>query len=292
MEQKTTSHASSSSPIWERLEAFVREQVQRLIQALWEEESTALLGRPKSARRGGVGAPKGGRNGDGKPRRLRLSVGTIAVRRPRGRGLGARVVSRVLPLCTRRTREVGARLPQLYLHGLALGDFARALRGLWGEGAPLSATSLARLQAGWQREYEAWKQRRRDAGGGVRVGRWRVGQSRAGGHQGGPVGDARRPHQWPDSGEGRGERAAGGQGVVGGRAAGAARLGAQAVARYDGRWPFGHLGGLGRAAAAGRRATGLGSSDHPRVGRHPEKTAGPGAHAALCHALCREPGRV
>jgi hypothetical protein len=38
MEQKTTSQASSSSPIWERLEACVREQVQRLIQALLEEE--------------------------------------------------------------------------------------------------------------------------------------------------------------------------------------------------------------------------------------------------------------
>ena len=31
MEQKTTSHASSSSPIWERLEAVVRAQVQRFI---------------------------------------------------------------------------------------------------------------------------------------------------------------------------------------------------------------------------------------------------------------------
>jgi hypothetical protein len=49
MTQKTTSQASSSSPIWERLEAFVREQVQRLIQALLEEESTVLLGRPAGA---------------------------------------------------------------------------------------------------------------------------------------------------------------------------------------------------------------------------------------------------
>ncbi len=162
MEQKTTSPASSSSLIWEHLEAFVREQVQRLIRALLEEEIAELLGRPKSARRAAVDAPKGLRNGYGKPRRLSLSLGTITVRRPRVRGLGERFVSRVLPLFQRRTREVGELLPQLYLHGLALGDFELALRGLLGAGAPLSATSLARLKASWQLEYEAWKRRRLD----------------------------------------------------------------------------------------------------------------------------------
>jgi putative transposase len=162
MMQKTTLQTPSSSPIWERLEAFVREQVQRLLQALLEEEITVLLGRPKSARRGGVDAPKGLRNGYGKPRRLSLSVGTLTVCRPRVRGLGDRFVSQVLPLFKRRTREVGELLPQLYLHGLALGDFDLALRGLLGEAAPLSPTSLARLKAQWQLEYEAWKQRRLD----------------------------------------------------------------------------------------------------------------------------------
>lgn len=39
------------------------------------------------------------------------------------------------------------------------GDFDLALRGLLGEGAPLSAPSIARLKAGWQAEYELWKTR-------------------------------------------------------------------------------------------------------------------------------------
>src|SRR3954454_21226586 len=43
-----------------------------------------------------------------------------------------------------------------------LGDFELALRGLLGEGAPLSPASLLRLKAQWQGEYEAWKQRRLD----------------------------------------------------------------------------------------------------------------------------------
>lgn len=162
MEQKSTTPTSSSSQMWERLEAFVREQIQRFIQALLEEEVTALLGRPKSARCAAMDAPPGLRNGYGRPRRLTLTAGTITVRRPRVRGLDERFVSRVLPLFKRRTREVGELLPQLYLHGLALGDFDLALRGLLGDAAPLSPASLTRLKAQWQLEYEAWKRRRLD----------------------------------------------------------------------------------------------------------------------------------
>jgi len=43
-----------------------------------------------------------------------------------------------------------------------LGDFELALRGLLGDGAPLSPASLLRLKTQWQGEYETWKQRRLD----------------------------------------------------------------------------------------------------------------------------------
>jgi putative transposase len=157
-----TTPAPKASSTWERLEDFVREHVQRFIQALLEEEVTELLGRRKSARREGVDPTPGYRNGYGKPRRLTLTSGTITVRRPRVRDLHERFVSRVLPLFKRQTKEVGELLPQLYLHGLALGDFELALRGLLGEGAPLSPASLLRLKTQWQIEYETWKQRRLD----------------------------------------------------------------------------------------------------------------------------------
>ena len=49
----------------------------------------------------------------------------------------------MLPLFARRTQEVGQLLPELYLHGLSQGDFELALRGLLGEGAPLSKSSIA-----------------------------------------------------------------------------------------------------------------------------------------------------
>ena len=89
-----------------------------------------------------------------------MSSGTITLRRPRVRGVEERFESRVLPLFARRTKELGALLPELYLHGLAEGDFELAMRGLLGEGAPLSKSSIRRLRAGWTAEFEEWSQRR------------------------------------------------------------------------------------------------------------------------------------
>ncbi|HSL48185.1 MAG TPA: transposase [Candidatus Deferrimicrobiaceae bacterium] len=144
----------SQGPCRESLERFARQGVQRLLQQ--------VLGQARYERRDGVDATPGYRNGFGKPRRLSAMAGTITVRRPRVRGLEGRFESQLLPLFKRRTEEVGRLLPELYLHGLAHGDFDLALRGLLGEAAPLSAASIARLKAGWQVEYDTWKHRRLD----------------------------------------------------------------------------------------------------------------------------------
>src|SRR5229473_4101184 len=159
MKEQSIIEVGESRPGWEALEAYAREGIRRLLQQLLEEEMEDVLGRRRYARRDGVDAPPGYRNGFGKPRRLSLMSGTITVRRPRVRGLDARFESRLLPAFKRRTEEVGRLLPELYLHGLAHGDFDLALRGLLGDGAPLSAPSIARLKAGWQAEYELWKTR-------------------------------------------------------------------------------------------------------------------------------------
>lgn len=133
--------------IFEELELWVRNQIQQWVQELLEEEVTSLLGRGKSERCKGIDVPRGYRNGYGKPRKLALSCGTITVSRPRVRDLEERFESRILPLFARRTKEVGDLIPELYLHGLSQGDFDLALRGLLGEGAPLSESSVARLKA-------------------------------------------------------------------------------------------------------------------------------------------------
>jgi len=143
-------------PTWETLEAYLREHIQTTMQRVLEEEVTAVLGRAKSERRAGVEPAPGYRNGHGKPRKLTLANGTIEVRRPRVRNLEERFESRVLPLFRTRGRQVEALLPELYLHGLAKGDFALALRGLLGDGAALSAEAIERLRGKWQQEYETW----------------------------------------------------------------------------------------------------------------------------------------
>lgn len=162
-EKSTEGRFGSSEDFWGSLEAMARERIQSFVQELLEEEMTSLVGRGRSVRRGAVDAPAVYRNGHGKPRSLSMSSGTITVRRPRvrsvERGLEARFESRILPLFVRRTRQVGELLPQLYLHGLAQGDFELALRGLLGGAAPLSASSIERLRGRWTAEYEAWKRR-------------------------------------------------------------------------------------------------------------------------------------
>jgi transposase-like protein len=163
MREHTVNESSPSTLVWAGLEELFRQQVQSVLQALLEEEVTEFLGRVKSQRRepavtAGT-APAAYRNGHGQPRQLSTGLGMLTVRRPRVRGLEERFESRVLPLFARRTAAVDELLPQLYLHGLAAGDFDLALRGLLGEAAPLSPSTMLRLRSRWQGEYEGWSQR-------------------------------------------------------------------------------------------------------------------------------------
>jgi putative transposase len=136
MREQSTERLIGSRPSWEDVEAFARQRIQIWFQRLLEEEVEELFGRARYAQRDGIDAPAGYRKGHGKPRRLTLSAGTITVRRPRVRGLAERFESRLLPLFKRRTETVGQLLPRLYLHGLAEGDFALALRGLRARAPP------------------------------------------------------------------------------------------------------------------------------------------------------------
>jgi putative transposase len=158
MKKGITGAGRQSRARYEDLEALERMKVQDFVQEIVEEEITAFLGREKSERITGIDKPKVYRNGYGKPRMLTLLNGSITIKRQRVRGAEG-FGSKVLPLFVRRTKEVGDLLPELYLHGLAKGDFDLAMRGLLGEGAPLSPASIERLKAKWQLEHEEWKKR-------------------------------------------------------------------------------------------------------------------------------------
>ena len=160
MEKRTRNGAIASSEVcYDTLEQWARGKIQAQLQQLLEEEVTTFLSRTRYERRRTVAPidpPIGSRNSYGNPRAFSMMSGTVTVRRPRVRDLTERFESRVLPLFTRRTQEVGTLLPELYLHGLSTGDFDLALRGLLGEGAPLSPSSIQRLKTRFELDYEAW----------------------------------------------------------------------------------------------------------------------------------------
>lgn len=160
MKQGTRGKREPSTVVFDRLEALAREQIEGWLQGMLEAEVTEFLGRLRSERQDdAVDATRGYRNGFGKERKVATTMGTLRVRRPRVRDTDEKFESRLLPYFVKRTKEMGTLLPELYLHGLAQGDFEMALRGLLGAGAPLSKASIDRLKSVWQSEYDAWKGR-------------------------------------------------------------------------------------------------------------------------------------
>ena len=157
MTEKHIDERESKRIFYEELEEYARGKIRDHLQDLLEQEVSEWLGREKSERKAHRLEQAGYRNGYGKTRRFAMSVGTIEIRRPRVRNLDERFESRILPMFKRQSEAVRALIPELYLHGLASGDFELALRELLGDGAPLSASSLQRLKEKWQGEYDQWK---------------------------------------------------------------------------------------------------------------------------------------
>ena len=105
------------------------------------------------------------RNGSLPQRILHTGVGPVEVKQPRVRdrrpaGQRETFHSSILPPYLRKTKSIEELIPWLYLKGVSTGDFAEALAALLGPDAPgLSATTVTRLKAVWQEEYDAWGKR-------------------------------------------------------------------------------------------------------------------------------------
>ncbi len=128
------------------LDALAREGARRMLQTALEVEVDDFLGRARYARRAGR---QGYRNGKGKPRKVAVGCGTVTVQAPRVRDTEVYFTSQILPPCERSSAATRELLPELYLQGLATGDFEPALRTLLGEAAPLSPASIVRLKEQW-----------------------------------------------------------------------------------------------------------------------------------------------
>lgn len=84
-----------------------------------------------------------------------MGSGSIALRVPR---LREPFESQIVRRYQRMSEQMQQLIPQLYLHGLATGDFRQCFDGLVGPEAPLSPASIVRLKQTWQKDYQTWRQ--------------------------------------------------------------------------------------------------------------------------------------
>jgi transposase-like protein len=149
------------------LDALCLEGARRMLHRALEVEVEEYLERHDEAR-DEKGHALVTRHGKARPRQVTIGAGTMTVEAPRVRdrrvdedGKRQRFTSWILPPYMRRSPKVAEVLPILYLRGLSTGDFQEALTSLLGEeaSAGLSPTTITRLTAAWQQDYEAFRKR-------------------------------------------------------------------------------------------------------------------------------------
>jgi len=156
------SFPQESSRSW--LDEILRDGAQEMLGRAIEDEVASYVGEredvvDETGRRLVV------RNGHLPERSIQTPVGEIAVKQPRVRDRRAAderegFQSSILPPYLRKTRSLEDLLPWLYLKGISTGDFSEALQALLGPDAPgLSASTITRLKAGWEQEYNDWSKR-------------------------------------------------------------------------------------------------------------------------------------
>ena len=154
--RKRVQQASNESlPVQVTLRDMILSHLSEWIPQLVDGEIEELLGRTRYEHHRGQKARQY-RNGYHKDRSLTCGMGTFPVRLPR---LREPFESQIVQRYQRQTQEIAEVLPQLYLHGLATGDFRDALQMLLGERAPLSGSTIVRLKEQWEQEYRQWKKR-------------------------------------------------------------------------------------------------------------------------------------
>src|SRR6478736_3424377 len=148
------------------IDELVREGAQRMLAEALQAEVDAYCARfaderDENGRRLVV------RNGYHEPRAVTTCAGAVAVHAPRVNdkridpeiGERQRFSSAILPPWARKTPQIEAVLPLLYLHGLSSGDFVPALGQFLGSTKGLSSSTITKLTETWQAEQQAFAQR-------------------------------------------------------------------------------------------------------------------------------------
>ena len=136
---------------------------QMLAQAIQAEVAAYLDARTQLRDEGG--RQQVVRNGYLPQRTVLTGVGPVEVKQPRVQDRRSpeereKFTSAILPPYLRKTKSIEELIPWLYLKGVSSGDFTEALAALLGPNAPgLSATTVTRLKAVWQQDFDVWSKR-------------------------------------------------------------------------------------------------------------------------------------
>lgn len=137
------------------LEFVARQGARIILEAALNEEVGAFLERGWYERN--AEAPRGYRNGS-RLRKVQCGSGEIVIRKPKIVGAEGPFESRVLDRWQRRSKELEAVLPAMYVEGLSTRDFKRTLKPLVGESG-LSRSSISRLNRSLKASFRAWRKR-------------------------------------------------------------------------------------------------------------------------------------
>jgi len=155
----------SDQAVGTALDELAREGARRMILAALEIEVEEYRQQHRDARDPG-GHALVVRNGQARPRQLTVGSGTVTIAAPRVNdqrvlhGARQKFTGAILPPYVRRSGNVSAVLPLLYLHGLSTGDFQEALSVLLGDDAAgLAPAAITRLTATWRTEDDQWHRR-------------------------------------------------------------------------------------------------------------------------------------
>jgi putative transposase len=146
------------------LTEVLRQGATRLLAQAIQAEVAAYLD-ARAELRDGAGRQQVVRNGSLPQRTILTGIGPVEIKQPRVQDRRPadqreKFTSAILPPYLRKTKSIEELIPWLYLKGISTGDFSEALAAILGPQAKgLSATTVTRLKAVWQQEYEAWGQR-------------------------------------------------------------------------------------------------------------------------------------
>jgi transposase-like protein len=153
-----------ATPSRDALTEVVRRGAQRMLAEAVEAEVAEWIESHRDLR-DAQGRRQVVRNGRMPERTIVTGAGLLKVSQPRvhdRRSAEERepFISKLLPPYLRRAKSIDELIPWLYLKGVSTGDFSEALQALVGPDAPgLSATTVTRLKAVWEQEYDAWSKR-------------------------------------------------------------------------------------------------------------------------------------